>query len=121
MAHEVVPYSFQSPSLPPDHQAQWHRPTPGYCGVVITFEPQHMQFLSTKIETWFENCDEVIWVAGDYSEKQNQGFIILEWDNCEIPELFLNILRSEDIIDSFSTYFREETQSLMESWGEMRS
>ena len=112
MAQELVPYyNFQSPSLPREQVGEWSRPEPGYCGILITFEPQHLDFLTSKIEAWFKDCDEVIWVDSDYTEKQDLGFIILEWENCEIPQLFLNILRDENIIDSFSTYFRGEMQS----------
>lgn len=111
MAHELVPYSFQSPALPDSQMDTWrNKPVSGNCGVMLFFDPQYLEFLTEKIEAWFEGVDEVIWIDSGAIEKHNLNFILLEWENCEIPELFLNILRDEEIIICFSTYFRAEME-----------
>ncbi|MGH2481958.1 MAG: hypothetical protein ACRDHW_20085 [Ktedonobacteraceae bacterium] len=109
MAQELVlPYSFQSPTLPSEHVGEWNRPASDSCGVVITFQPQQMDFLTSKIETWFEDRDEVLWVESGVSQKAEQGYIILEWEGREIDPLFLAILRDDENIMDYLLYDREK-------------
>jgi hypothetical protein len=101
----IVPYNFQTEMIP------LRDPTisdPGFNGVHFTFSAAQREFLHSKLEAWFEDRDEVILVDEGDCEKSDLCYIVMEWDNCEVDPLFLAILRDEDIIEDFSTYFRDE-------------
>lgn len=99
-----VPYTFQSDTVP------FHRGDSmegRYRGVHIIMDADNLEMLTEKIESWFNGRDEIILVDAGCSEKQEVGFIILEWEECEIDPLFLAILRDEDIVHDYSLYIRD--------------
>lgn len=50
----------------------------------------------------------MILVATGRSNKGNHGFIILEWEYCQIDPLFLAILEDEEMVEDYSVYARTE-------------
>lgn len=82
--------------------------TPGLdSGVYISIAPQSLENLTTLFARWFANRGEVIIVDQGTSDKQECGYILMEWQDCEIDQLFLDILDSEDLIIDYTTYTRE--------------
>lgn len=55
---------------------------------------------------WFEGRLEVAIVDIGTSDKQGLGFVILEWRECEIDQLFLAILRDAPFVGDYTTYGR---------------
>lgn len=105
----IVPfgYSFQSEKLPVPAATQPLDPGK-YQAVHITCTPDGVSFLLNKIEIWFDEWDEVILVSHGISSKTCQGFIVLEWEECFIDRLFLQILQHEATVLDFSVYIRNE-------------
>lgn len=100
-------YSFQSKQLPVPQSMQ--PLTSGqYQGVHISCTPESLDFLLSTIQTWFDEWDEVILVESGTTNKQSLGFIVLEWEECCIDRLFLQILQSEESVIDFSVYLRDE-------------
>lgn len=100
-----VPYSFQSPALPAEQSQPLQEGQRQ--GVHFTFPAEHAEYLLGKLRTWFADRDEVILVAHGTTDKEGLGFIILEWDGCEINYLFLAVLRDEDMIEDLSIYLAQ--------------
>ena len=101
----VVPYSFgriieyprsQPVTLP--GQAQ---------GVYITLAATDFQFILNKIIGWFRDRDEVELIDHGISDKAGCGYIMLEWTECEVDQLFCDILRDEEIVADYSVYTRD--------------
>ncbi|SRR6266487_2679143 len=104
MSREMVPYTFGNGVLP--QSSGEALPAGTYQGVHFTLEGPIGPLLE-KIEAWFEDRDEVILVAHGVTVR-GLGYIIMEWEECEIDPLFLAILDHEDIIDDYSVYNRDE-------------
>jgi hypothetical protein len=66
-----------------------------------------LEMFLRKINMWFEDRDEVIFVASGTSA-QGMGFILLEWEGCRVDPLFLRILENEEMISDFTVYVRED-------------
>jgi len=75
-------------------------------GVYITLSSTDYQFILNKIIGWFRDYDEVELIDHGVSDKQGLGYIILEWEECEVDRLFLNILRDEEIVEDYTIYTR---------------
>ena len=76
MSNIVPSYSFHSPDLPAPHL----QPLPGiYQGVHFTTSLEHFDFILEKIERWFEDRDEIIFIDSGETAKSGLGYIILEW------------------------------------------
>jgi hypothetical protein len=100
----IVPYSFTTSTLP---QVPSHITMPGQAqGVYITI-PGDYQFILGKIMNWFAGRDEVELVDHGVSDKLGFGYIILEWDQCDIDPLFLAILRDEQSVADYTVYTRD--------------
>jgi len=100
----LVPYSFNSPTLPRSAQAAV---LPGQVqGVYITLTSTDYQFILNKMIGWFSDYDEVELVDHGESDKVGLGYIILEWSECQVDRLFLNILRDEEIVGDYTVYTR---------------
>ena len=80
---------------------------PGHAqGVYITLHPDVFEDISSKIERWFDGRAEIDIVDVGVSDKQGLGFMIIEWLECEIDQLFLAILRDEELVGDYTTYGR---------------
>jgi hypothetical protein len=102
---QLVPYSFSGITTYP----QTRQPaTPGQVnGIYITLHPEHRETTLQKIMGWFAGRDEIDLVDTGISDKVGLGYIILEWDECEIDHLFLAILRDEETIADYTTYIHD--------------
>jgi hypothetical protein len=99
----IVPYSFNAISLAPPQGGR----LPGQTqGVYITV-PDDYQFILNKIIGWFSDRDEVELIDHGISDKLGLGYIILEWDEREIDQLFLAILRDEEAVSDYTVYTRD--------------
>src|SRR5258708_28637367 len=76
-------------------------------GVYISIEPERLHDISEMFARWFKNRDEVDIIDVGTSDKQDLGFIIIEWIECDMDQLFIDILKSEDAILDFTMYSRE--------------
>lgn len=103
---DIVPYqrpSFNIATLP---RSQGNV-LPGQAqGVYITFSADY-QFILNKMIGWFSERDEVELVDHGFSDKMGLGYIILEWFECEVDQLFLAILRDEEIVADYTVYTRD--------------
>ena len=105
MGTELVPYTLKSAELPESEGADL--PAGTYQAVHLLFAaPLLGQFLA-NVERWFANRDEVILVASG-TTAQGFGFMVLEWEECEIDPLFLSVLELDEDIEDYSTYNRSE-------------
>lgn len=78
-------------------------------GVYFTISPDMpYEQLLAKIEGWFEGRSEVVIVDYGTTDKLDLGYIIIEWLGYEVDELFIAILRDEDLIEDYTVYTREE-------------
>ncbi len=105
MAQQLIPYSFQGiPSYPRSQPAQT---LPGQAqGVYFTLPLDVHADLLAVISGWFEGRDEVVLVDAGTTDKQGLGFLIIEWMECDIDDLFLAILRDEELVEDYTVYGR---------------
>jgi hypothetical protein len=102
---QLVPYSFDNVTEYPRTQQP---ATPGQNqGVYITLHPEHQETILAKIMGWFAGRAEIDLVDTGISDKVGLGYIILEWIECEIDQLFLAILRDEEIVADYTAYTRD--------------
>ncbi|HLZ64438.1 MAG TPA: hypothetical protein VKR06_46515 [Ktedonosporobacter sp.] len=102
----IVPYSFRGIREYPRTQQQPE--TPGQNnGVYIMVHPDHLGSTLEMITGWFAGRDEIDLVCSGISDKRGLGYIIMEWIECEIDQLFLAILRDEELVADYTTYTHE--------------
>ena len=101
----LVPYSFNGIN---EYPRSRQLPTiPGRAqGVYITLHPDVIDDIAKKITGWFAGREEVDIVDVGVSDKQGLGFIIIEWLECEIDQLFLAMLRDEELVGDYTVYGR---------------
>jgi hypothetical protein len=104
MSTELVPYSFNIVMLPQSQGAV----LPGQAqGVYISLSSTDYQFILNKMIGWFRDRDEVELVDHGTSDKVGLGYIILDWTECEVDRLFLDILRDEELVSDYTVYTRD--------------
>jgi hypothetical protein len=103
---ELVPYhSFNIVTLPQPSQGVV---LPGQIqGVYIALSSTDYQFILNKMIGWFRDRDEVELIDHGVSDKAEQGYIILDWTECEVDRLFLDILRDEELVSDYTVYTRD--------------
>jgi hypothetical protein len=89
---DVIPSTDTEPLEPGEYQA-----------VHFTVPAEQLGWYLGKIEAWFEDRDEVI-LVGSGVTMGGEGFIVMEWEECEIDPLFLKILEHEDEVTDVSVY-----------------
>jgi hypothetical protein len=105
MGTELVPYTLKSAELPESTGADLPEGT--YQAVHFTFPVAELGAFLANVERWFVNRDEVI-LVGHGTTAQGFGFIVLEWEECEIDPLFLSVLELDDLVEDYSIYTRDE-------------
>jgi len=104
-----------------DQDQRWKTTFPGQAqGVYITLvcrqadsqgnmhrTSDNFQFILDKMIGWFRGRDEIELIDHGISDKLGQGYIILEWTECEVDPLFLAILRDEDTVEDYTVYIRD--------------
>lgn len=103
----LILYTFRGTTRYPRPQSQ-QIATPGQIqGVLFTMPADiHEEFL-TKVQTWFADREEIEIVDYGTTDKQELGYIILEWDECQIDKRLLSILSEDDLVEDYTTYVRE--------------
>ncbi len=104
MGMELVPYTLKSDVLPESTGADL--PDNMYQAVHFTFPAADLEAFLANIKRWFDNRDEVILVASG-TTSQGFGFIVLEWEECEIDPLFLTVLELDQTVEDYSVYDRD--------------
>lgn len=103
----LVPFSFTAtPELPSSELAPVEPGTRQ--GVHFTIEADQRQWFFDKIDAWFAKRLEVVIVDTGISDKQGVGYVLLEWIDCQVDRLFIDILRSEEMVIDFTVYTRVE-------------
>lgn len=102
---DIVPYSFNIATLPQSPQG---RPLPSQAqGVYIALSSSDYQFILNKIIGWFRDFDEVELIDHGITDGKGLGYIILEWAEREVDQLFLAVLRDEETVADYSVYTRD--------------
>lgn len=105
MRTAVIPYSFSGLAAYPYTQQP---ATPGQTqGVYISLHPDHYEMILGKIMGWFEGRPEIDLVDTGVSDKLGLGYIILEWVEHAIDQLFLAILCDEELVADYTVYLRD--------------
>lgn len=105
MSMQLVPYSFDTAALPRSPQGT---PLPGQVqGVYIALASSDFQFILNKMIGWFRDRDEVELVDYGTTDKAQNGYIILEWLESAVDQLFCDILRDEEIVADYTVYTRD--------------
>ncbi len=100
----LITYSFSMAEYPHTQQPV----IPGQVqGVYITLHPDHCEVILSKITGWFTGRPEIDLVDTGISDKAGLGYIILEWMEREIDQLFQAILRDEEIVADYTVYIRD--------------
>src|SRR4051794_186070 len=60
--------------------------------------------LFSKIEGWFEDRSEVVVVDYGTTDKLDLAYIMIEWVGFEVDDLFIAILRDEDLVEDYTVY-----------------
>lgn len=103
MTRGLIPHRFVTDAIPATEIRQLE---PGeYQAVHFTVPEEQLDWYLEKIEAWFEDRDEVI-LVGSGATMSGEGFIVMEWEGCEIDPLFLRILEHDDEVTDFSVYTR---------------
>ncbi len=105
MTASLVPYSFNGIT---DYPRSQGGVLPGRArGIYITLASPDYQFTLNKIIGWFHDRDEVELIDHGCSDKIGCGYIILEWAEHEVDQLFLAILRDEEFVTDYTVYTRD--------------
>lgn len=79
-----------------------------FSAVHISIVASALNAFLDDVEAWFDDRDEVILVDSGVSSKQNVGYIVLEWEECQVDALFLKILKRTPFIVDYAVYVRSE-------------
>lgn len=83
-------------------------PTPGEDqGLYISIQLGSFHDVVDMFANWFRHREEIVLVDMGTSDKRELGFVIIEWAECEIDQLFIDILKTEEAIENYTIYSRE--------------
>ena len=102
----VIPYSFSGIAEYPYTTQQPQIPGQAH-GVYIALHPDHHEVILGKVMGWFAGGLRSSWLIPASLTKLGLGYIILEWIEHEIDQLFLAILRDEEIVADYTVYLRD--------------
>jgi hypothetical protein len=75
-------------------------------GLYITIHPDVVEDAAAKFARWFGKRPEVHIVDVGTSDKAGLGFILMEWLECDVDQLFLDVLDDEATIADYTLYGR---------------
>lgn len=81
-----------------------------YQGVHLECLEENLEQLREFFETIFAERNEIILVNWGATVKQGHGYIILEWEECEVDQMFIDMLRTQEVFLDFSLYIRDEEE-----------
>ena len=102
---EMIPYSFSMAAYSHTQQPETLGQTQG---VYLSLHPDSYELILGKIVGWFEGRPEIDLVDTGISDKVGVGYIMLEWVEHAIDQLFLAILRDEELVADYTVYICEE-------------
>lgn len=86
--------------------------TPGLVqGVVLTLPADLVEETVAQCFRWFADRDEITLIDQGISAKAEQGYLVLEWEGCEIDPLFLALLRDDEDILDYLLYERDTEEA----------
>ena len=97
----IVPYTFDSDIVP---ERSGHAVPNMTFGVHIILDPNALEPTLERLNFWFEDRTDVFLVDSGHTQKNEDGFIILEWEGFLIDPLFLKILQHDDAVLDFTLY-----------------
>lgn len=103
---DIVPYSVASVQAIPRTPSGAMLPGQAQ-GVYIMFTTPDIQFFVNRMVGWFRDRDEVDLVDHGISDKLGCGYIILEWFERSVDQLFQDILRDEEMVGDYTIYTRD--------------
>lgn len=108
MAQELIPYSINGMTNYPQQSSFVPALTrPGQaCGIYIMLHPDAIDEVAARFTRWFAGRAEVSVVDVGTSDKVGAGFILMEWMECDIDQLFISILDDEESIADYTLYGR---------------
>jgi|SRR5450755_3041663 hypothetical protein len=104
MQQGLVPYTPNYTYEAPDQQVV----IAGAQGVFMTLDADKLATTIATFQRWFDGRDDVLIVDYGTTDKQEFGYLIMEWLGYEIDPLFLSILRDADFVDDYTAYARGE-------------
>lgn len=95
-----------------DFPASATRPLDAGCyqGVHLTCLAENLDQLREFFTEIFEERDEIILVNWGITAKQGHGYMIMEWQECEVDQMFIDMLRTQEVFLDFSLYIRDEEE-----------
>ena len=75
-------------------------------GLYIILHPDAVVGTAEKFQQWFARRQEVRIVDCGTSDKVHLGFVLMEWIECDIDQLFLDILEAEEAIADYTLFGR---------------
>jgi hypothetical protein len=75
-------------------------------GLYIIVHPDVVAGAAEKFGQWFARREEVRIVDVGTSDKVHLGFVLMEWLECDVDQLFLDILESEEAIADYTLFGR---------------
>ncbi len=99
MSNALVPYTYARPEV--------QTAIAGAQGVFVTLDEGKLDTTVATFQRWFAGREDVLFVDYGTTDKQDFGFLIMEWTGYEIDPLFLSILDDLDFIEDYTAYGRE--------------
>jgi hypothetical protein len=75
-------------------------------GLYIMLHPDVVEGAAAKFQQWFARRLEVRIVDVGTSDKVHLGFVLMEWIECDVDQLFLDILESEEAVADYTLFGR---------------
>ena len=75
-------------------------------GLYIMLHPDAVAGAAEKFGLWFARRQEVRIVDVGTSDKVHVGFVLMEWMQCDVDPLFLDILEAEEAIADYTLFGR---------------
>ncbi|EFH82725.1 hypothetical protein [Ktedonobacter racemifer] len=118
MSQRIIPYSFSVERIYPSFSGMTEYPQftaapvitrPGQAqGIYITLhDPDAAEETAAMFDRWFATRSEISVVDYGTSDKQGLGFIIVEYLECDVDQLFTAILNDVAIVADYTVYGRD--------------
>lgn len=75
--------------------------------LIILTTSDYQAALHTIINDWFGARSGVALVDHGTTDKQGLGYLMLEWTEQDVDQLFLDILRTGDWVHDYTVYVRD--------------
>jgi hypothetical protein len=76
--------------------------------VFLTLEQESLDEWVETLSRWFAGRDEVSMTDYGSTDKQEAGFIVMEWRGYAVDKLFLAILEEDDEVEDYTVFTQSE-------------